>query len=57
MYKVEYFFLFNGDWKNDGHATLDGPPEKDDVVYCEEKAYRVINIRENDDGSFDVYVD
>jgi hypothetical protein len=57
MYKVEFYFIVNGDWQFDGSETLDTLPEKDGTFLSEGKAYRIIDVKENNIECYEVYLD
>lgn len=56
MVKVEYNFLVNGDWEEDGIELVDKKPEIDDIIFFEGKAYRVVDVEKNNDG-YNVFLD
>lgn len=57
MYKVEFYFIVNGDWQFDGSETMETLPEKDGTFLSEGKAYRVIDVKGNDVEGYEVYLD
>lgn len=56
MFKLELYFLVNGEWKHIESSIRDRVPEKDDVVYNQTKSYKVVNIKEDDEDFYIFHV-
>lgn len=57
MYKIILYFLVNGDWKYEASVIKEILPEKDGLFTFEEMTYLVIDIKQNEDNTYDVFVD